>query len=946
MIISNTKLVTSNFRTLVSILFVAMAGILLTTLSAQAADTITSASYLDTDNDGTVDTVRWVFDENVTGCTYDAGDWTVDVPTTDLILAVTGLTCTGVDANLDISVLANSFVTGSATDPIFSYTNNLNNLTLTSGNALSHASVTIADAAKPVVGIISGGSGMGDVHNQDFFAINYTEDVRVYTDGAGGGELLNNTSTASTASLGAMTVARTVAGLGSWAVLNGGDITTSSATGNLVKHLYGSTVEVHFNDNSAAYYNGGTTKPSNAVFTPVENANYVSDVAGNPVNSAYVYMPTVSGTQWHVTAPTIINTYSCDTNADAKIDAMETLFSESMLDDSVVAGNFEADNDSTNNTVGEEIPSSFTTALGNCYSATATSVNDNRLIFNLTTGIAGTQAAYLHHVTLGARDVYGNRLALGSALGTEIDYAAPAPLASVITDADGDGQMDAITTTYSEVLNAVVDGTADWAISSATNFFDLIEGTMECNSGAADPDNCIYSFTTSTVKTDVGDLTLTYTAGASLVDGYSNYSPTYAFTSASTVPIADAAAPVVAGAYPASGISNANILSNLILVFSEPMNTTFLEGGEYAISPDPGTFGAAVWSDSNTRVTLNPDSSLACDTTYTVTTAEAAIDASAGTPTGLVTTGPSTGDWSFTTSCPTSGTTGGSSTPTTWSISLNSPNGGETFTAGDQVAINWTVGGTGSSYFANLYYSVDGGVSYEPIAVNVLGSNYNWTIPAGLNSTNVVIMVRTTDLVDVLAEDVSNSAFTISAPAVVTPDPTVVTAPSTGTTGKSPVTGLMEEISVVSAGDYIKSPSYSTVYYVGTDMKRHPFVDSQTYFTWQSSFSVVKVVTDATLSTLTLGTPMLPKYEVVLVKIQSVNKVYALEFNPADMFAPKLRWITSEAVAQGLYGNNWADYVIDVAPTVFTRFAVGADVNLVSDLSANLGGMKMRINLR
>ena len=199
-----------------------MAGILLTTLSAQAADTITSASYLDTDNDGTVDTVRWVFDENVTGCTYDAGDWTVDVPTTDLILAVTGLTCTGVDANLDISVSANSFVTGSATDPIFSYTNNLNNLTLTSGNALSHASVTIADAAKPVIIDASGLSGLGPVRTEDYLQVAYSEDVRVYTDGAGGAELLDNTTTASTVNLGAMTAARTVSGIISWAALNGG----------------------------------------------------------------------------------------------------------------------------------------------------------------------------------------------------------------------------------------------------------------------------------------------------------------------------------------------------------------------------------------------------------------------------------------------------------------------------------------------------------------------------------------------------------------------------------------------------------------------------------------------------------------------------------------------------------------------------------------------------
>jgi hypothetical protein len=148
----------------------------------------------------------------------------------------------------------------------------------------------------------------------------------------------------------------------------------------------------------------------------------------------------------------------------------------------------------------------------------------------------------------------------------------------------------------------------------------------------------------------------------------------------------------------------------------------------------------------------------------------------------------------------------------------------------------------------------------------------------------------------------------------------------TVTTGISPVTGLIEEITSVSAGDYIKSPSFSTVYYVTEDGGRRAFIDSNTYFTWADSFSEIKEVTDATLTTLPLSGVMLPKAGVVLVKIQSDARVYALSENVFDEFAPLLREITTEQIAHQMYGPNWADYVIDVEPTYFGRFEHGDEI--------------------
>jgi hypothetical protein len=123
-------------------------------------------------------------------------------------------------------------------------------------------------------------------------------------------------------------------------------------------------------------------------------------------------------------------------------------------------------------------------------------------------------------------------------------------------------------------------------------------------------------------------------------------------------------------------------------------------------------------------------------------------------------------------------------------------------------------------------------------------------------------------------------------------------------------------------------------------------MDAQTFFTWQSSFSGVKVVTDATLTSLTLGSTMLPKAGVVLVKIQSDPKVYMLETNSANVLKPTLRWVSTEAIAIGLFGSGWANYVIDIEPTMYGWFNVGTAINSTSDVSVDRTIMKIRTSLK
>jgi hypothetical protein len=114
------------------------------------------------------------------------------------------------------------------------------------------------------------------------------------------------------------------------------------------------------------------------------------------------------------------------------------------------------------------------------------------------------------------------------------------------------------------------------------------------------------------------------------------------------------------------------------------------------------------------------------------------------------------------------------------------------------------------------------------------------------------------------------------------------------------------------------------VYYLDADWKRRPFPNSQVYMSWYRDFSGVQELTASELSEFRMGTPIVYRPGTRLIKIQSVPKVYAVE--PGGV----LRWITSEDVAKGLYGVDWAKRVDDVSETFFINYREGAPLTLAA----------------
>lgn len=112
----------------------------------------------------------------------------------------------------------------------------------------------------------------------------------------------------------------------------------------------------------------------------------------------------------------------------------------------------------------------------------------------------------------------------------------------------------------------------------------------------------------------------------------------------------------------------------------------------------------------------------------------------------------------------------------------------------------------------------------------------------------------------------------------------------------------------LSEGDLYKTPTESTVFFVGEDRQFSYLPNAETYFTWWRDFSPVQVVpTDCNVS-LQQATPPGINFRPGsrLVKITTNPRVYAIE--PGNI----RRWIANPEVAAALYGENWAQLVRDV----------------------------------
>jgi hypothetical protein len=135
------------------------------------------------------------------------------------------------------------------------------------------------------------------------------------------------------------------------------------------------------------------------------------------------------------------------------------------------------------------------------------------------------------------------------------------------------------------------------------------------------------------------------------------------------------------------------------------------------------------------------------------------------------------------------------------------------------------------------------------------------------------------------------------------------------------------------AGDLIKGPTLSTVYYYASNGQRYSFPNEKTYFSWYTDFSAVQTISDAALAAIPLAGNIVYRPGSRWIKIQSDPKTYAV--TPQG----HIRWIETEGVASGFAGSAWNTFIDDVPDVFFVDYTVGPSLT-----SASLGYNGMLVN--
>lgn len=118
----------------------------------------------------------------------------------------------------------------------------------------------------------------------------------------------------------------------------------------------------------------------------------------------------------------------------------------------------------------------------------------------------------------------------------------------------------------------------------------------------------------------------------------------------------------------------------------------------------------------------------------------------------------------------------------------------------------------------------------------------------------------------------------------------------------------------------IRGTSVSTVFWYANDGKRYVFPTAQTFYSWFPSFDSVRMIPDSELYAITIGGNVTYRPGAKLVKINTDPRVYAVARGGV------LRHVTSEYLAEQLYGYDWRTDVHDIADTYFTNYTVGAPI--------------------
>ncbi len=147
-----------------------------------------------------------------------------------------------------------------------------------------------------------------------------------------------------------------------------------------------------------------------------------------------------------------------------------------------------------------------------------------------------------------------------------------------------------------------------------------------------------------------------------------------------------------------------------------------------------------------------------------------------------------------------------------------------------------------------------------------------------------------------------------------------------------PIASLMPtaaQAATVPTNTAIRGTTVSTVFWYANDGKRYVFPNAATYYTWFPSFDNVRTISDSELYSISIGGNVTYRPGAKLVKVNTDPKVYVVARGAV------LRHVTSEYLAERLFGSDWRTDVHDIADVYFTNYTVGSPIYNESDYNVS-----------
>ncbi|MBI1908537.1 hypothetical protein HYS28_03975 [Candidatus Uhrbacteria bacterium] len=432
-------------RPLAYLLAILGAGIvfLLTAQSAFAANTISTSKYEESGTaDGTLDRIRFAMDENVTACTYESGDWSIDAAGTVGLTAITAVSCTTLDVNLDITATFTANITGGAVNPQIDYNNQgqPNSIYLTSGAMTNKLNQAITDGAKPQANAFTYADNDGD-GKIDRVTITWSEEV------AAGSVIAKNDLT--------------FQNVGDFTGIAFGTDNTDLITGSTSTTLLDLTAGA-----GAAEATALDTADSGSIRIDSQNAWSITD--GTNANTTLGSQSAIA--TYTDGAKPVISTFDySDADDDGKVDTITVNYTETVTAASVLAAN-----DLTLSAVGDFTSLAFgansTDLITGSVTSTAITLGTESTVKD-TEDNAGTLAITSQNLFSLTDGTNTNADLEAQAQATAVDEAKPVITAFDYQDADDDGKIDTIVTNFSEeVVAGSVLRPADLTFSAVGDF--------------------------------------------------------------------------------------------------------------------------------------------------------------------------------------------------------------------------------------------------------------------------------------------------------------------------------------------------------------------------------------------------------------------------------------------------------------------------------------------